>query len=171
LSINIPQLQATPTNVLIIPEYRLETDHPSYLIGDTVKIRIYVANVNDEPIVIRIDGGFGYYVYDPNNNRIAPNFVFIKVYDNPPIITSDILPTSFRSISLPFPPIELSLAPNSELYIETLVWDTQSNTLRPVKAGTYRIVIYHGKCIIGEATIRIFSDPDLNPKIGRFIFY
>ena len=134
LSINISPLQASADI-----QVRLEIDHPSYLIGEIFKIRIYLINNND--FAVPYPNTFEYYFVG------GPRCIVLGSYG-----------VDFCS-TIP----NRRIPPRSEVQF----WYTCKYKAK--ETGTYTLVLK----LYGEHSIsfRVFPDPDLNPRIGRFLFY
>jgi len=132
---------------------RVETDKPSYLRGEVVKIKVYVINSKNEAVMYPTS--VGYSVSDSRGGVGIGCYVSI---------------TWERSSIPTFPPQSETLFQLSSPGDSTFYWNQKYANRRKVRVGTYTIeVSLNGMhaCI----TIRIYPNLDAFPRPVRWGFY
>jgi hypothetical protein len=159
----LSSLVLTPSTALTIRSsknssvtIRVETDKPSYLRGEVVKIKVYVINSKNEAVMYPT--AVGYSVSDSSGRDVIGCRVFIT-WASP-------IPT--------FPPQSETLFQSFSSGDSTFEWNQKNADRRNVRVGTYTIkVSFNGPEISSntEITIRIYPNLDAFPRPVRWGFY
>jgi hypothetical protein len=135
---------------------RVETDKPSYLRGQVVKIKVYVINSKNEAVMYPTM--IGYSVYNSKGGNVVGCYVCIT-WASP-------IPT--------FPPQSETVFQSLSSGDSTFEWNQKNANRRNVRVGTYTIKVSFNCPEISsntEITIRIYPNLDAFPRPVRWGFY
>jgi len=134
----------------------IETDKPSYLRGEVVKVYVYVVNSKNVPI--EYPSSIEHYIVY-SDGRPVGYALCIDINWMPPIPT--------------FPPQSKTLFP-VPLGDSSFTWSTRNRNGRKLSVGAYTIRVYVEGAEIylsSEITIRIYPDLDAYPRPTKWGFY